>query len=250
MAARTAVSGSRRSTQRAALVLDIRRSARELLAAEGKVGVTLRPIAKAVGLTAPALYRYYDSRESLLLDLVADLYDELAEAMERARDEQPPEDFSARFAALVRAFRQWSCAHPREFELVFATPVDPSSVEAESRLDACTERFGAAFYGLFLQLWAAAPFPVDADEDIDPTLLDQLRNWKGNEDGAVPPGALRVYISCWVRIYGLISLEVFGQLGFALSDMGPMYDLMLADLGAQLGLEPPHRPAGPGGDAR
>ncbi|MBA3524784.1 MAG: TetR/AcrR family transcriptional regulator [Geodermatophilaceae bacterium] len=237
--------GSRRGTQRAALVLDIRRSARELLAAEGKAGVTLRPIAKAVGLTAPALYRYYDSRESLLLDLVADLYDELAETMERARDEHPAEDFPARFGALVWAFREWSCAHPHEFELVFATPVDLSGVEEESRLEACTERFGAAFYGLFLQLWAAAPFPVPADEDIDPTLLEQLRTWKADED-PLPLGALSVYVSCWVRIYGLISLEVFGQLRFALTDIGPMYHLMLTDLGTVLGLKTaPHPAASP-----
>lgn len=242
---RTPVVGPRRAAQRATLLLDIRRAARDLLAAEGKAGVTLRPIAKAVGLTAPALYRYYDSRESLLLDLVADLYDELAEAMEQARDEQPDDDYAARFGALVLAFRAWSCANPQEFELVFATHVDASGLEAESRLQACTERFGAAFYSLFLQLWNSAPFPVPTDEDIDPLLLEQLEKWRADKDTSVPLGAALVYVSCWVRIYGLISLEVFGQLQFALSDLSPMYELMLTDLGARLGLEPSAHPADP-----
>lgn len=227
---------SRRSAQREHTLAEIRTTARELLVAEGVGGVTLRPIARALGLTAPALYRYFDSREELLLDLTSAVYDELVGVMEGARDGQPPTDMAARFAAVVQAFRQWAVAHPREFGLVFATPIGPAGSGLAKHHVAGGDRFGQVWIGMFLALWMQGPFDHPADAELDPGLRRQIEEWAQANDIPVPLGALAIFLQCWVRIYGLVSLEVFGHLGFALSDVGPMYDAMLSELAARLGM--------------
>lgn len=227
---------TRREVTREATLVDIRRQARELLVADGRGAVTLRPIARAVGLTAPALYRYYASREDLLLDLIADLYDELVTDMEQARDRVGLDDLAGRFITVVWAFRRWARGNPREFELVFATPAGtPEHPEAE-RLVLCGQRFGGVFQGLFVELWQRQPFPVPPDDELDPRLSAQLAAWEADNQIGLPLAALDVFLGCWVRIYGLISLEVFGHLRFALTDVAPMYDSLLAELAARLGL--------------
>src|SRR3954447_17743823 len=85
----TSVTPSRRDRLRAATVDEIKQAARTLLVREGQQAVTLRAIARDMGLTAPALYRYYPSLERLLGGLIADLYHELSDALEAARDRAP-----------------------------------------------------------------------------------------------------------------------------------------------------------------
>ncbi len=228
---------TRREVNRETNLTDIRQRARELLVAEGPSGVTLRPIARAIGLTAPALYRYYASREDLLLDLIADLYDELSSSMERARDEVDAADMTGRFVAVTRTFREWARAHPREFQLIFATPVGGPDRPGDERLEKCGQTFGGVFQGLFVELWTRQPFPVSPDHELDPRLRAQLSEWVALDGIPLPLGVLAVFLDCWVRIYGLISLEVFGQLGFALADVDPMFDALLAELAQRLGLK-------------
>jgi len=239
-----AVPLTRREVNRETNLADIRLRARELLVAEGPAGVTLRPIARAIGLTAPALYRYYASRENLLLDLIADLYDELSTSMERARDEVGTDDLTGRFMAVTMAFRGWARAHPREFELVFATPVGDPGAPQDDRLAECGQRFGGVFQGLFIEQWMRQPFPVPADDELDPRLRDQLSQWATENAIPLPLGALDVFLTCWVRLYGMISLEVFGHLSFALADVDPMFDAMLAELAQRLRLSWPPEFAG------
>lgn len=227
---------TRRETHRRTTLVDIRARARELLVSDGPAGVTLRPIARSVGLTAPALYRYYGSREDLLLDMIADLFDEVTTEMEQASDRVDADDLAGRFVAVVRAFRHWARHHPREFELVFVTPVGDPEQPKDERLAVCGQRFGGVFQALFIEVWKRQPFPVPPDDDLDPGLRAQLAEYAAANGIPLPLASLEVFLGCWVRIYGLISLEVFGHLRFALSDVAPMYDSLLAELAARLGL--------------
>lgn len=138
--------------------------------------------------------------------------------------------------AVTKEFRSWARAHPREFELVFATPVGDPEQLREDRLEQCGQRFGDVFQGLCVGLWMRAPFPVPADDELDPRLRAQLTDWAAANAIPVPLGALAVFLDCWVRLYGMISLEVFGHLSFALADVEPMFDAMLAETAARLGL--------------
>lgn len=229
---------SRREANREATLDRIRAQARALLVSEGHAGVTLRAIARSIGMTAPALYRYFPSREDLLRDLIAALFHEIAETMEVAASEQDPDDLAGRLLAAATAYRSWSLSHRPEFELAFATPnAKEEGLPDDHPLVLAGQRFGGVFLEMFAELWVRQPYSVRTDSELDPRLAEQLAAWPAAQDTSLPLGALEVFLSCWVQIYGLISMEVFGHLDFALHDVGPMFDAMLAERAARLGLE-------------
>src|SRR5512133_3245011 len=110
---------SRRDRVRAATVTEIKDTARRILVSDGVDGLSLRAIAREMGMTAPALYRYFPSREDLVVALIADLYDQLTATLEAARDAVVPADPRRQLAQTSRAFRTWALANPREFGLLF-----------------------------------------------------------------------------------------------------------------------------------
>jgi hypothetical protein len=118
-------------------------------------------------------------------------------------------------------------------------------VEKDEITAECGSQFGATFLVLILELWRKSPFPVPPDDAIDTGLRDQLvryRDGLGSLGTGLPPGLLLIFLRCWTRLYGTLSLEVFGHLGFALDDAEPMFEIMLADTAPLLGLEyPPPR---------
>jgi AcrR family transcriptional regulator len=232
---------TRRERVRAATVEEIKATARRLLVEEGPESVTLRAIAREMGMTAPALYRYFASHEELLRAVIADVYDELADALEAARDAIGEDEPAERLFAMARAFRGWSVDHRREFGLVFATPI-PVAVDAPSPLDKAGSRFGAAFIGAFFELFKRRPFPVRADEELPPALRDQLADYRdllcrqiGDQVLELPLGSFETFLSCWVQLYGFVALEVFEHLTFALVDPEPAFEANLHKIAAQLG---------------
>src|SRR6476469_9366658 len=121
---------SRRQRARADTLLEIRTTARRVLVDRGVDGLALRAIAREMGMTAPALYRYFDSREDLVEHVVADLYGELVAHLAGARDDADPAIPAVQLLACSRAFRRWAICHPQEFGLLFGSAGDgvvPSS---------------------------------------------------------------------------------------------------------------------------
>jgi len=227
---------TRRERLRATTVAEIQAAARAALVAEGPTGISLRAIAREMGLTAPALYRYYASRDDLITALIASLYDELSASMIAARDAAEP-DIASRLMATSRAFRAWSVAHPAEFALIFGSPVPGYDAPVDGPTHEAGERFGGVWAGLFAELWTRAPFPVTPERDLDAALVAQLRRYADHLGMGLPLGAVLVFLECWARLYGLIAMEVFGQLQFALTDVEPMFEATLDEIGHRLGLK-------------
>jgi AcrR family transcriptional regulator len=221
-------------------VQDIKGTARRLLAEQGPSAVSLRAIAREMGMTAPALYRYFSSLDDLIAALVADSYLELTSDIRRAAGEasDPAGD---RLLAAVRELRRWALDHPSAFSLLFGTPLPGVDVPVESEAEAACAAFGQVFSELFTTLWLETPFPVAADDAIDMRLRDQLRDYGNSLGSPLPLGALALFLSCWVRLYGLITLEVFGHVSFALDDPEAMFEFELAQMADQLGISTPRR---------
>ena len=234
---------SRRDRVRADTVREIKQTARRVLVEHGGEGFALRAIAREMGMTAPALYRYFDSRENLVEHVVADLYDEMREHLEAARDAADPATPAVRLLACSRAFRRWAIAHHQEFALLFGSAGE-GVVPSGHRLHAdensvgheAARRFGQVFAALVAQLYEEHPFPVPAEQEMDDALAAQLRAWTVRFPMGVPLGVARVYLSCWVRLYGLVAMEIFGHLKFALDDAEPMFEAELHDLADVLGI--------------
>jgi AcrR family transcriptional regulator len=252
--ATTAPAPSRRDRLRAATTQEIIQTARRLLVEQGAEAVSLRAIAREMGMTAPALYRYFGSHEELLRYVVGDIFTEIADhvraAIHAAADPDCPESAVAEAMAVkmiagCREFRAWALQHVPEFSMLFGSPIPGleylHQVTRDPMID-CGYEFGQVFLDLFGNLYRRRPFPIPADQDVHPGLRDQLARYRELTRTDLPLWALQTFLRCWVLLYGTVSLEVFGHLQFALQDPSPMFELMLADMAALIGLEYP--PAG------
>jgi AcrR family transcriptional regulator len=250
----------RRDRVRAATVQEIKETARRVLVEQGSGGLSLRAVARDMGITAPALYRYFPSREDLLEHLIADLYDEVSAALERARDALPADNVAGRLLTVSRTFRAWALAHPAEFGLLFGSPIKgfarPHEAAAaaggaaagegattaggaaagEDLAQQAGQRFGAVFAGLVAEIYLDRQFPVPADDEIEPALRAQLETWCSTLPEPLPLGVMQVFLSCWIRLYGSVCMEAFGHLRFAVADAEPMFEAELRSLARLLGI--------------
>lgn len=251
-----AVVARRRDQLRAATVAEIKQIARRYLVQEGPAGISRRAIARDMGMSAPALARYFPRPDTLITALAVDAYEDLRGFVEQARDGVPASDPMGRFLAAARAFRTWALAHPAEFQLAFGKPFPSPQQRAVSRQEppdtrdvvrrthvACGDAglgFGAVFTQIVAELWVRHPFPTPVLEGLDPALVTQVEpladeiNQSLPEGGHLPVGAVVVLLSCWTRLYGLVAIEVFGHQQWALRDAEPMFELELQALARQL----------------
>ncbi|MGW4631787.1 TetR/AcrR family transcriptional regulator [Nocardia sp. NPDC004415] len=225
---------------------DIRRVARALLTAHGPDGVTLRAIARELGITAPALYRHYASRDELVERLRLEFCAELA-AFLSAEIDQLPDDGAVQFLAICRGFRRWALAQPREFTLVFATPSDQRTMMR--RFD---EPFGRVFLAAAGRLLAGFEIATPPGDTIPAELRDDLIDFQTellavlSETGQKFPaekldlGTTYLMVQTWARLFGHVTLEVFGNYPIPLASPEIMFDAMLADLARTTGFD--HRP--------
>jgi AcrR family transcriptional regulator len=239
---------SRRDRLRAATSEEIIQTARRLLVQSGPEAVTLRAIAREMGMTAPGLYRYFDSHEELLRHVCADIFTELGEGIRQAIDaaavpagaaDQVTAKLTVKMVAACREFRRWSLSHQAEFGLLFGVPLPGLDDGRYDIADECALAFAGTFFTLFLELWTRVPFPVPDAADIDPGLRDQLGRYRDLLGSDIPVGAVLTFLRCWTVLYGAVAMEVFGHMRFALSDPAPMFEITLGDLAALIGLRYP-----------
>jgi AcrR family transcriptional regulator len=254
---------SRRDRLRAATIAEIKTVAHRYLVEEGPAAISRRAIARDMGMSAPALARYFPTLDTLITALTADAYDSLRTEIEKARDAIAEGDLIGRFTAAARAFRRWALAHPAEFQLAFGKPPpaledraaaqrragDPRDVTRLTH-EACGDagmRFGAVFTRIFADLWTERRFPTPEPADLDPGLLPQLDALAEEINAALAPRpglptpAVYVFLACWTRLYGLVAVEAFGHQRWALSDAEPLFETELMAIVRQL--EPAREPA-------
>jgi len=249
------VSPSRRDRLRAATIEEIIATARQLLVRDGPEALSLRAIAREMGMTAPGLYRYFGNYEELVRHLTASIFTELGHDIHQAIEAaEPPATGPDRFmraqltvkmVAACREFRRWALNHRGEFALLFGVPLPGLDDGRYDIADECALAFAGTFFRLFVELWQKTPFPVPDDARIDPGLRGQLGRYRDGLAASIPLGAslplgaVLTFLRCWTLLYGAVAMEVFGHLRFALEDPAPMFEITLGDLAALVGLRYP-----------
>ena len=159
---------TRRDRLRAATIEEIIQTARRLLVTNGPEAVSLRAIAREMGMTAPGLYRYFGSHEELVRHVIAGIFTELAQDIHQAIEaaggpaEPTPDQLATKLTiklvAACREFRRWALNHKAEFGLLFGVPLPGLDDGRNDIADECALTFAGTFFALFLELWRADPF--------------------------------------------------------------------------------------------
>jgi AcrR family transcriptional regulator len=187
---------------------DLKAAALAELRERGGVGLSLRSVARRMDMSPAGLYRYVDSREGLLTWLIADGFDDLADALEDA-DEAAGRDVRDRLRAVALAYREWGVAHPNEFGLLFGDPIPGYAAPDGGPTVDAMRRVGAAFAGPFLAAIAEGRLRIPAAYDVE-ELAGPLAPMS-NLGQELPTPVSVLFLLAWGRLHGQTSLEVFGQ---------------------------------------
>ncbi len=227
-----------RERARARTLADITRIGRRHLATEGAAALSVRAVARDLGVVSSAIYRYVRSRDDLLTLLVVDGYDELGDAVDAALDAVPAHQHRGRFLALGRAVRDWALREPATYALLFGSPVPGYQAPAER-----TTAPGTRVITALVSLWGDAHrtgtlAPLDdADPALPPTLSADLRRILDGFSLELPEGVVARGVLAWAALFGCVSFEVFGQYGpDTFTDPGELFEIQLRQLADLSGL--------------
>ncbi|MGV9246018.1 TetR/AcrR family transcriptional regulator [Streptomyces sp. NPDC003710] len=220
-----------RARARTEVTAAIKDEARRQLAAEGAPRLSLRAVARELGMVSSALYRYFPSRDDLLTALIIDAYDALGEAAEaadaRAGDMAPAQ----RWVAVCEAVRGWALAHPHEYALIYGSPV-PGYSAPETTIPAAS-RVGVLLFGIVRDAHrqrgvARTPLPAE--------LEPEARRMTDDLAPDLPPEVVAAGVAAWAQLFGLVGFEVFGQFNRVVEDREEFFRHAAARLAHGVGL--------------
>jgi AcrR family transcriptional regulator len=214
------------------MTAEIKRIARAHLAADGP-DLSLRAVARDLGVVSSAVYRYFPSRDALLTALIIDGYDSLGEAVEQAEAVVPRRDLAGRWLAVGRSVRAWALARPHEYALLYGSPVPGYAAPRDTVGPA--GRPVAVFVAIVRdgvqRGTVTAPDrltrPVRADLDA----IVRLPEFAG-----LPAAVLARGIAVWAQLFGAVSFEVFGRYGPGISHPEAFFEYQLRVMGGVVGL--------------
>ena len=224
-----------RERAREQTLAEITRIGRERLATHGAAALSLRAVARDLGVVSSAVYRYVASRDELLTLLVVDGYDELGAAVDAAVGALPAGDHRGRLHALAHAVRGWARAEPARYALLFGSPVPGYRAPAERTTGPGT-RVVVALVGIVEAAHRSGAITLPATS-IDPGLGADLDRIRGEMALTVPDELLARGVLAWAALFGAVSFEVFGQYGAdTFADPAALFEHHLTVLDQILGL--------------
>ncbi len=228
-----------RARNRAAIEAEILELGRRHLAQEGAAALSLRAIARDLGMVSSALYRYVASRDELLTLLIVAAFNSLGEAVEQAHADVAQSDLNGRWQAIGRSLRAWALEHPHEYALVYGSPVPDYEAPAEQTTGPGT-RVLVLLTGLIADATRTGHLARDAyethlTEDLAPlaqTAAGSMLDDDFFEGSGIDAETLMAGLAAWSLLMGAVSAEVFAQLGpDTIQDREAYFEYLLAVAG-------------------
>jgi AcrR family transcriptional regulator len=214
-----------RERYRAQVRSEVKDAALRQLARSGPAGLSVSAIGKELGVSGPALYRYFAGRDELLTELVIDAYDDLADALRAAAGRAAGQDPHRRLEALAGAYRSWALAQPHRYRLLYGPPLPGYDAHAE-RLVAASQAGMSQLLAVLRELGdSAAPAPPQP-------LASQLTAFARVHDPDIDPATALRALLIWSRLHGLVSLEIAGNFASMGIDPDQIFEAELRTLTA------------------
>jgi AcrR family transcriptional regulator len=234
----TAVVSNARQRVHAAVRAEIVAEARRQLAAGGAASLSLRAVARDLGMASSAVYRYFRSRDEILTALIAEAYDGMGEAAEAAA--RSGGTVAARFRSVCLAVRGWALGHPHEYALLYGTPVP--GYQAPELTTAAASRVIQVLAGIVSDAHQTGELDDSAIPPISPAMAAQAEPVAGAVMPGVPLGVVARSLVMWALLFGQISFEAFGRLDDVVQDRDVLFDFAVATMLDMVGISPSATP--------
>jgi len=204
-------SAPRREKARAATIEEIKRTALALMREHGTVDLRFADIARAMDLTPPALYRYFADRDALLSELITDAYDDLGDAVAKARDALPADDIGGRFMAVAQGYRRWAREQPQQFALILGLPVNGYTAPEDGPTTEAAQRAMSQLSALFVEALAAGRLSPPRLREVHPSIIVCAELKSRELPVAIPAETFQAMLHAWSALHGFASLEAYGH---------------------------------------
>ncbi|MEU3627402.1 TetR/AcrR family transcriptional regulator [Amycolatopsis coloradensis] len=226
MSERDDVTPRRRDRQRAETSREITAIARRQMADAGPGAITLRGIAREMGMTARAIYSYFATKDDLITALISGIGGSLADALETATDAVPETDPGGRLVAWGQGLREWALAHPEDFRLFYGRPIPGYRPPEAGPVDRTDHRVCHLLTSLVAAVWRDGRPGEGAWSDLNPEYVAKIREDLPDVSPAAAVLALRV----WGRMHGLVALEIDGHVRSVARDPAALHHAEMLDL--------------------
>lgn len=215
--------GGIRGRFRAQVRDEVKAVALRQLSEGGPQAVSVNAIARELGVSGPALYRYFSGREDLVSALVLDAYTDLAAAVSAGAVTRPGASAADRVREVAHAYRDWALAQPHRYRLLFAPPLPGVDAHTPALVE-------AAQASMTVLLEVLAPLAARLPTPLPAQLADELGAVAGDRGD---PGDTRVGLAAvrlWSRVHGLVGLELGGNTASMGLDAGLLLEAEVADV--------------------
>ncbi|MFF3615412.1 TetR/AcrR family transcriptional regulator [Streptomyces sp. NPDC002580] len=226
MAADIRTGSGPRDRFRAQLRQEVKTAALRQLAEGGPEALSLNAIAKQLGMTGPALYRYFANRDSLLTELVVDAYGDLASALSRAAGAGSADPIT-RLAELVRAYRAWALAEPHRYRLLFRAPLQGYDAQSTNLVEASQPAMA-----VLLDAVGTLAGPDTRTPEGPAARFTRWRERHGFEDTSEAVAARSTML--WAHLHGIVALEIEGNFTSMGIDPSFLYEAEVTDFARSL----------------
>ena len=223
-----------RARVRAELTAEIKQVARQHLIADGSSGLSLRAVARDLGMVSSAVYRYFPSRDELLTALIVDAYTAVGAAAAAAEAVPRRTDYAGRWLAVGRATRNWALAQPAEYSLIFGSPIPGYAAPADT-IDPAAQ-IPLLLLGILGDAAAAGREPATDHGSIPRVVHADLKQLRDQAAPGLSDRYLARALMAWAQLVGLVSFELFGHLHNVITDYSAHFDYQLRGVGIDLGL--------------
>ena len=206
----------------------IKETAWRQIAETGASALSLRAIARELGITAPAIYNYFPRRDNLVTALIVDAFTSLGKSQKDALQDFPIEDLSARLSALGLAYHDWAVTHPQRYQLIFGTPIPGYEAPAEITVPAAAESL-VPLLETVQAIFLAGRLRGDRSAPMTPELKSMLKAWS-EFTGGTNLEVLYTALVFWSRGHGLVSIEIGQQFPSYITDPGEVFNRELENL--------------------
>jgi len=229
-----------RARVRAELTEEIKQTARAHLVSDGSAALSLRAVARELGMASSAIYRYFPSRELLLTALIIDAYNAVGARVEEAEAACDRHDFEQRWLTIGNAVRGWALEHPHEYALIYGSPV-PGYAAPEDTIAPATRVTGVMMQLLVDVVASRADSPLRSADPIKPPIPDRLgAELEANNQlgGALSPEMMAAGLAAWAEMFGVISFELFGHFHNVIARRDDFFDHVMRTTASRLFLCP------------